>query len=1502
MMYPGGFAMEREGVPPDLSTQAIDLWNRYARDGDLETLHKAVAGFRAAARTHDPRAASNLSNALLTLFKRTGDQAALEEAITVGRAAADATAGPGPQAAALSNLSGALKSSYQLTGNIALLEEASAALRRGISVAPEASMRGVLLSNLSDALEKLYARDDDPDVLRDAAATLRDGLGLRMSAGPVPAQEFARLANLLRITYERTGDGEALVEAIAITRQLASGAPPGPQRAGFQSNLGLFLCQRYEQTGEESLLAEALEAHRAAIAGSAAGQPERAMILRSADRTLGIGYDRTSDPALLEERVRVHRGLLEELPDGDPRRSEALLGIAEFLRLRAQVSGDAATFDVMIDTLRDAVAATPAGHPMRLAAVTNLGVALQARYAGGSDTAATTEAVGALREAVAGTPEGDPGRSALQTTLAQALQTLYEATGDLALLEEAITNGSAALSGDDQRTRGLLADCLEARYERSGDDGDLRQAMDLFRGADTDPASQSWVYGPGRRAAKWMDTYLERRDLAALDRAVELWDRLITHPWFAAVTPDVRAGALGGAGVAHLRRYEESSGGADLDEALRCCAASEEFNEHGNYRAHINNLSMALKAKYERDGGLENLTRAAELAQRVVAMTPEQSAARGDALTNLGGIWRRMREAAGNSYLDAEVDTFVQAAELQVPGADNRPGWLNNASVGLHQRYDVRGDEADLQRSIDYSRQALRAGPGDHRDRPGWLGNLGNTLRHRYERTGALADLDDAIEVLERAVATAPKQWGDRRTCLTNLGSALRQRARVSQSPEFLRRALRASAEALELTPPTSPEYDLYAANLAVGLGTLASATGEDEHADAQISLYEDVLARVPETSARRPWLQSNLADALVARAVAREDTADLPRALELERASLAQTMPGTRDFAHRMATLALILARGAAQDRQAADEAGAAFRRASETALTLEPAYALEIAVRWARWCEAGGSWATAADAYLVAASAADRLFVTQIDRQDKEAWLRAANGMPAQAAFALIRAGQPEKAALMLERGRVRLLAEALGRHSAALDQLAEHGHGGLAERFRAAQRRLGALEVGPEAGGHGDGRADRMRGDDLATALSEHAAALDAIRQVPGYERFLLPAEPQDLAAAADKPIVYLAAATLGGVALVVTRAAGDGAPAVRLLELPQLTDAAVSVRATALEDARQQRDRDQASWDGTLDAVCRWLWLAAMGPVTSALSGQPAACLIPTGQLASLPLHAAWVPDDTRPAGRRYALDDLAVSYAPSAVAMLHARELSGQEAVSGLLGVAEPMPVNAKPLPFAAAEVAAAAAILGGPATALHGTDAERARILDELPGHSVVHFACHGLARPDAPLDSALLTSNNEQLTLGDLFRLELAEGNRRGMRLAVLSACETQLPGRELPDELVGLPSGFLQAGAAAVVASQWMIGDTAAALTTTMFYRNLVSGAEGPAALRDAQAWLRDTTNGEKAAFLHPATGRSGLPPAVARPLWRWLLQLPDGRSFLMPSKWAAMTYTGV
>jgi CHAT domain-containing protein len=1554
--------MDPEDNEARTQRMALDLWDRYIRSGDLRALEAAVGAFRAAAdaANQDAVSLSNLSNALLVLYQRTHDRGALDEAVDVGRAAVDRSGLPAARAAALNNLSGALKASFKLTGDVALLDEATEVLRLGAAEATDDANRGILLCNLANALDLRYQRTESLDSLREATQALRQGLALRAKAGPVPMDAVTSLWNLLRICYQRTGDESSLTEAIAIGRQLASAGSQGAQRAGQLSNLAVVLRLRYELTGETDVLHEAVAAARTAVAEAgetdhvllasllsnlgnvmlsgyertgdagmlteslgvlrraivlmAAGHPERAQILANADRVLELSYLRTGEATLLDEWARVRREWLSTRPGQDTHRSIDLAARAELIKRRFEATGEPAILDEVIATLREAWTAADAETPERGSIFLNLGIALRVRHRAGAGEATIAEAVSVLRAAVATMQSDDSDLGPARTNLALALQSQYESSGDPLLLDEAISTGTAlAASHPGPAVDAMLADSLAARYESTGGDEDLRRSMELFGGpeavaAANEPSSgslpdfPSWAVGPIRRANVWMSAYNSRSDVAALDRAVAAWDRLFGHPWFDTLPGDIRATALGGTALAHLSRYDQRSDSADLDEALRYGASSVEFSDHGDYRANLSNFSLALKNKYERDGDMDSLVRAADVGQRVVQMTTDGSSERADALTNLGGIWRRIREATGSdTYLDAEVAAWEEAAQIPEGEPTSRGRRLNNASVGLHNRYDARGSDDDLQRSIAYSRQAVETAPAE-REISGWRSNLGNTLRHRYERTGVVADLDDAIEVLERAVAEAPDQWQGRRECLSNLGSVLRARARLSRSGELAQRALQAATEAVELTPATSVEYDLYAGNLAVALGEFASATGNTEHLDAQIALYDELLAGIPESAVRRSWLQANLAAALLSRHKVRDDPAILDRVLVLTRAALARTAPGTPVFADRTALLAEALAAESADGQ--AEEADRAFRDATVTALTIAPAQALRTAVQWARWREGGQAWPTAVEAYQLAAAAVERLFSTQVGRQDKEVWLRAANGMPAQAAFALVRTGQAEAAALTLERGRVRLLTEALGRNNAALDRLADHGAGSLAERFRAAQRRLGALEAGEANAIHGEQAADRMRGDDLASALAEHGAALDAIRRVPGYERFLRPPDPADLARAADEPIVYLAAARLGGVALIVTRAqdSTEVSPTVQAVELPRLTDTALQREASALRYARQAHDRDPGLWQGTLDAVCRWLWSAALEPLISALGDLPSVSLVPTGLLAALPLHAAWTEDERRPTGRRYAADDLVISYVPSAGTLLHARDLAAEHPVDDLFGVVDPRPVDAAPLPLAEAEVAAGAAALGISVSDVRGGAASRRRVLAELPGHAVVHFACHGLAKPDIPLHSALLMADDERLTLADLFELELSSPGRPGIRLAVLSACETQLPGTELPDELVSLPSGFMQAGSAAVVASQWRIADAAAALVVSAFYRNLGLGLPGPAALRAAQTWLRDTTDGDKATFLHPRSGQSGLPEAAARPLWRWLVTRPAGqRSFAQPSQWAAMTYTG-
>jgi CHAT domain-containing protein len=181
-----------------------------------------------------------------------------------------------------------------------------------------------------------------------------------------------------------------------------------------------------------------------------------------------------------------------------------------------------------------------------------------------------------------------------------------------------------------------------------------------------------------------------------------------------------------------------------------------------------------------------------------------------------------------------------------------------------------------------------------------------------------------------------------------------------------------------------------------------------------------------------------------------------------------------------------------------------------------------------------------------------------------------------------------------------------------------------------------------------------------------------------------------------------------------------------------------------------------------------------------------------------------------------------------------------------------------------------------------------------------LDDASVLHLACHGSADLTVPLNSGLALAGDEPLTLRRLFELRLRA------RLAVLSACETALPGTELPDEVIGLPTGLLQAGVAGVVASMWAVPDATTMLLMVGFYDRWRRQGMPPAeALRQAQRWLRDSTNGEKRelfqALLQGGEG-TWLPRATAEAcLEAVVLEDPEGRAFADPTGWAAFTYTG-
>ena len=128
---------------------------------------------------------------------------------------------------------------------------------------------------------------------------------------------------------------------------------------------------------------------------------------------------------------------------------------------------------------------------------------------------------------------------------------------------------------------------------------------------------------------------------------------------------------------------------------------------------------------------------------------------------------------------------------------------------------------------------------------------------------------------------------------------------------------------------------------------------------------------------------------------------------------------------------------------------------------------------------------------------------------------------------------------------------------------------------------------------------------------------------------------------------------------------------------------------------------------------------------------------------------------------------------------------------------------------------------------------------------------------------------------------------------------LVILSACCTGVVDAAQPtEEHLGLPTGFLLAGAKAVIASQWKVNSIATAFLFDEFYHQLQSTNIKAIALKNAQIWLRSRTAEElrnrAKTWENKLEGNERIDLEVK-------LELLQGIPFKSPYYWAAFMLTG-
>jgi tetratricopeptide (TPR) repeat protein len=230
------------------------------------------------------------------------------------------------------------------------------------------------------------------------------------------------------------------------------------------------------------------------------------------------------------------------------------------------------------------------------------------------------------------------------------------------------------------------------------------------------------------------------------------------------------------------------------------------------------------------------------------------------------------------------------------------------------------------------------------------------------------------------------------------------------------------------------------------------------------------------------------------------------------------------------------------------------------------------------------------------------------------------------------------------------------------------------------------------------------------------------------------------------------------------------------------------------------------------------------------------------VVPDGPLHRLPFAALALP-----AGD-LVLDRFAISVAPSAAAALlwwttSPRALAGPVVAFGDAAYAGNAGLPRLP---ASGEEARHVARLASGGRAYLGADASEASLRRTvLRPLDVLHLATHARVARSGIAGSAIYLAPGKgqdgRLGVEEIARLPLDAG------LVVLSACRTADGALVTGEGVQGLTTTFLEAGARAVVATYWDVGDRAIGALMRAYYDALRRGGTAASAARAAQRTLR-------------------------------------------------------
>jgi CHAT domain-containing protein len=259
----------------------------------------------------------------------------------------------------------------------------------------------------------------------------------------------------------------------------------------------------------------------------------------------------------------------------------------------------------------------------------------------------------------------------------------------------------------------------------------------------------------------------------------------------------------------------------------------------------------------------------------------------------------------------------------------------------------------------------------------------------------------------------------------------------------------------------------------------------------------------------------------------------------------------------------------------------------------------------------------------------------------------------------------------------------------------------------------------------------------------------------------------------------------------------------------------------------------------------EKIAKELYLYLIAPFEDLIDGKQL-MIIPQGPIVGLPFEPL-----VQPAGG-FLIDRWAVSYAPNATIAYQALQRPAPK-ITRVTGIFDPELIDT-------GEQKDIGSVAGLRLRAASSADVLPDKLNDSVRGAESVHLLLHGEFDPIEPLLSRLIEPSHRSPPLPATALLALPLS---GVKLVVLSACESGVVAVRISNEIYGFPWALLAGGAENVVTSRWRVDGTSNGKWMQSFYAAIAQGSSPTEAAATA---MRTMKEGEGSPYFWAAMAVSG------------------------------------